>query len=254
MTSYRRRGHYRRGRNGQRVWVSSHMVTRRSSQRYAPPPAKSRPRRTPARVPRPPAPPRVTTPRVVLPYSSRWAHPNAVCPVCGAKVYFYANDAGSRVYFDEIGPPWPKHPCTDTFIGRVLAVSTQTLSAPGFHTRAETKRAYSRARRARQVWRSQLPSGEKVNTSREAFEVEQALHNERGTLLHLRRLHEESAREAWGTPGRVLLTPGQLVFIDDGWLSYVERQQVQIVRFPVYFQYLIKRSSILRRFVTKLTG
>jgi hypothetical protein len=38
---------------------------------------------------------------------------NARCPECGAAVYYYENAAGSRVYFDELGPPWPKHPCTD---------------------------------------------------------------------------------------------------------------------------------------------
>lgn len=44
---------------------------------------------------------------------SAWVHPNANCPVCGATVFFYSNEHGSRVYFDELGPPWPKHPCTD---------------------------------------------------------------------------------------------------------------------------------------------
>jgi hypothetical protein len=33
--------------------------------------------------------------------------------VCGASVYYYQNEHGSRVFFDELGPPWPKHPCTD---------------------------------------------------------------------------------------------------------------------------------------------
>lgn len=46
-------------------------------------------------------------------YSSCYINPNAECPVCGSEVFFYANAAGSRVYFDELGPPWPKHPCTD---------------------------------------------------------------------------------------------------------------------------------------------
>ena len=39
--------------------------------------------------------------------------PNATCPVCKKRVFFYQNEFGSRVYFDELGPPWPKHPCTD---------------------------------------------------------------------------------------------------------------------------------------------
>ncbi len=45
--------------------------------------------------------------------SGCFVNPNAKCPVCGDAVYFYANEHGSRVFFDELGPPWPKHPCTD---------------------------------------------------------------------------------------------------------------------------------------------
>jgi hypothetical protein len=39
--------------------------------------------------------------------------PNAHCPECGADVFYYQNEFGSRVFFDDLGPPWPKHPCTD---------------------------------------------------------------------------------------------------------------------------------------------
>ncbi|MEY9748604.1 hypothetical protein ABIF65_007978 [Bradyrhizobium japonicum] len=42
-----------------------------------------------------------------------YVNPNARCPECNASVYFYANEHGSRVFFDHLGPPWPKHPCTD---------------------------------------------------------------------------------------------------------------------------------------------
>ncbi|TPK87010.1 hypothetical protein FJ936_06585 [Mesorhizobium sp. B2-4-13] len=45
--------------------------------------------------------------------SACYVNPNARCPVCGDAVFFYANRQGSRVYFDELGHPWPKHPCTD---------------------------------------------------------------------------------------------------------------------------------------------
>lgn len=38
--------------------------------------------------------------------------PNTTCPVCGAAVYYYESAYGGKVYFDELGPPWPKHPCT----------------------------------------------------------------------------------------------------------------------------------------------
>ena len=33
------------------------------------------------------------------------------CPYCGAKVFYYTNEAGSKVFFDELGPPWPIHSC-----------------------------------------------------------------------------------------------------------------------------------------------
>ncbi len=39
--------------------------------------------------------------------------PNAQCPVCHASVFYYQNAFGSRVFFDELGPTWLKHPCTD---------------------------------------------------------------------------------------------------------------------------------------------
>jgi hypothetical protein len=39
--------------------------------------------------------------------------PNANCPVCEEPVFFYQNEHGSKVYFDELGPPWPKHACMD---------------------------------------------------------------------------------------------------------------------------------------------
>lgn len=50
-----------------------------------------------------------------LPFSngSSFVNPNAICPVCGAHVYYYENSNGSRVFFDDLGWPWPKHPCTD---------------------------------------------------------------------------------------------------------------------------------------------
>lgn len=43
-----------------------------------------------------------------------FVNPNAICPVCGAPVFFYQSEYGGRVFFDELGPPWPKHPCTDS--------------------------------------------------------------------------------------------------------------------------------------------
>lgn len=38
--------------------------------------------------------------------------PNARCPICSASVFFYRSPNGGSVFFDNLGPPWPKHPCT----------------------------------------------------------------------------------------------------------------------------------------------
>jgi hypothetical protein len=39
--------------------------------------------------------------------------PNARCPECSLPVFYYESEHGGRVYFDRLGIPWPKHPCTD---------------------------------------------------------------------------------------------------------------------------------------------
>ena len=56
-------------------------------------------------------------PRIGRTYSS-YVNPNATCPVCGCSVFFYQSPDGGRVFFDELGPPWPKHPCTDNRVPR----------------------------------------------------------------------------------------------------------------------------------------
>lgn len=40
-------------------------------------------------------------------------NPNARCPVCNENVFFFQCPNGGRVFFDDVGWPWPKHPCTD---------------------------------------------------------------------------------------------------------------------------------------------
>ena len=55
--------------------------------------------------------------------------PNASCPVCGASVFFYQSPSGGRVFFDELGPPWPKHPCTDNSSSTVRLLSARDTTA-----------------------------------------------------------------------------------------------------------------------------
>lgn len=42
---------------------------------------------------------------------SSFTIPNASCPICGDNVFFYQNSHGSKVWFDELGPPWEMHSC-----------------------------------------------------------------------------------------------------------------------------------------------
>jgi hypothetical protein len=35
------------------------------------------------------------------------------CPECQRPCFFYQNENGSKVFFDSLGPPWPKHSHTD---------------------------------------------------------------------------------------------------------------------------------------------
>lgn len=91
MARYNRRGHYRRSPNGGYHYVRPHSVNRSSWSWWSGNAA---------------APP------------STWFHPlpatpNATCPICGARVFYWQNASGAKVWFDALGWPWPKHPCLD---------------------------------------------------------------------------------------------------------------------------------------------
>ncbi|MDD5139536.1 MAG: hypothetical protein PHY43_04650 [Verrucomicrobiales bacterium] len=53
-------------------------------------------------------------------------NPNARCPVCDAPVYYYRSPFNGRVFFDSLGWPWPKHPCTDN--GRTVRRNHPAIS------------------------------------------------------------------------------------------------------------------------------
>lgn len=237
MTTYNRRGHYRRGPNGQQVWVSSHTVSRSSGSSYSPPSLSPRSFVAPRQAT--PVSPETTfsapfAPTLHLPQSIRWARPNAVCPVCGAFVYFYANEFGSRVYFDEIGPPWPKHPCTANVMPSARTSRDASRTTPTLYPTALGRQKVAK-----------LSS----NITPRAFTV---LHEERqnksATLFHLQRLYTESRAEVWETPANVAVEVGQLVFIDGGTLSYVDTEKAQVVRVAVRFLHRISGDSLLQRF------
>lgn len=63
--------------------------------------------------------------------------PNAECPVCGQPVYFVQPDNSGRVFFDELGPPWTKHPCTDNGQSAVFAPAGYVRHDVGSDTLSE---------------------------------------------------------------------------------------------------------------------
>jgi len=60
------------------------------------------------------------------------------CKYCGAKVFFFTCDCGSKVFFDELGWPWPEHRCPQylaarygkEFIERAMSVQMMLPGAP----------------------------------------------------------------------------------------------------------------------------
>jgi hypothetical protein len=58
-----------------------------------------------------------------------FVNPNAICPVCGASVFYYQSPNGGRVFFDELGPPWPKHPCTTSEKIHVVRIPASTSTS-----------------------------------------------------------------------------------------------------------------------------
>jgi hypothetical protein len=94
VTRFRRSGHYRTSPNGTLHWVNEHTVDRDDwsySGGYYGWDARS-----------------------------TWGggagldSPNAICPECKAAVYFIRPANGGAVWFDDLGPPWPKHACMDS--------------------------------------------------------------------------------------------------------------------------------------------
>ena len=229
LTTFNRRGHYRRGRNGQLVWVSSHSVSRDGGQSY--------PTSVPSKAPPHPTPPKASPSSNTRPHlSEKWAKPNANCPVCGARVYFYSNEAGSRVYFDEIGPPWPKHPCMDNAAAKAMHYQGQMKNMPVPYGFAQGRHLLLKSRDGGHQNLAVSSRGTKDAGAPIAFRVEDSTRTPSGTLLRLQRLYELPAPELWETREVVSLTSGQLVFIQDDWLSLFDTSLGDVVRFRVKFR------------------
>lgn len=118
--SHFRRGHYRTNADGTTFWVQKHVVSRRSV-------CEVSRAHNPLYMSHPNLYKSNTTPELARPiniWNDRSYSHNARCPVCKQDVFFYQNEHGSAVFFDECGPPWPKHPCTTNALPLPLKEAT----------------------------------------------------------------------------------------------------------------------------------
>ncbi|MBD8877663.1 hypothetical protein [Roseibium polysiphoniae] len=161
-----------------------------------------------------------------------YVNPNARCPVCNAPVFFYANAAGSRVYFDDLGPPWPKHPCTDNGPQRISSTEL-TNRGPSRRPIGEVKELLAAAQRAG-LSKPGKPGGKKEDVWSLA-------------VVHaVRRLGNENQIEAefldtksGGVFGfacysdREFLSPGEFISVKGNQVSCVSRHSLS----PTFFTF-----------------
>jgi hypothetical protein len=171
--------------------VNTHNVTRSSGRSFLSP----RPSYTSRSYTPSPAPPRVPTSTSV-----GWINPNARCPVCGAAVFFYANRNGGRVFFDDLGPPWPKHPCTDN--GMAQPADCRAPSRRDFNA----VRSPSDLRDRR--WKS--------------YAVREVVVEKDHSRIVLQPLNGSGAGPTWTVAGQVPLRVDDLVFTRARQMSYFD--------------------------------
>jgi hypothetical protein len=221
LGSYRRRGHYRRGRNGAKHWVSAHDVRRGARRSTFSLPSFRRRTRSPVAQ------------KASRPASGRaLIAPNARCPVCGAVTYFYANEYGSRVYFDSLGPPWPKHPCTDNpragQAGPARAVPMARVSP--------TSNRWARSPRVAPSPRPHIPGGARPTFSPSTpWTVAGRWTVEGRGVVHLHPVGQGYAVSAWQVSSTCSLRPGDTVFLTDGGVSYLEPVRFQVAESPIHY-------------------
>ena len=167
--------------------------------------------------------------------TARYVNPNAECPVCGAAVFFYQNSYGSRVFFDELGKPWPRHPCT---IGSPPGTSANPddrhIVAPT--SRDETERAHINSC-------FELAGLDSAEHFRTVFELDQWQPLQLLATYRKRRntLHVFSVLETGETKRRFLavrrpcpfLAVGSIAFYYSGWLTYFNPTSMEPVDIEV---------------------
>lgn len=132
-----------------------------------------------------------------------WISPNALCPVCGAAVYFYANEHGSRVFFDGLGPPWPKHPCTDNLPRHMSAAGGR--HAPSLLDFSVTAR----------------PSGTR-DRGWKPYAVKGIMFEDGQSRIALRPINGSGRGRSWTVSRPLPLHTGDVVFVKGPLMSYFD--------------------------------
>lgn len=64
-----------------------------------------------------------------------YLNPNARCPKCNKPVFFYRSPHNGRVFFDDVGWPWPKHGCFISADTKDEQIPAATRGTYRFHLR-----------------------------------------------------------------------------------------------------------------------
>jgi hypothetical protein len=159
--------------------------------------------------------------------AASFVNPNAECPVCGAQVFFYQNEYGSRVFFDDLGPPWPKHPCTIASPSASHTSSSQEQISP-------TPRNFPEVAQIN-IWSSMAGLDSKRyflekygNRPWDAWRLERKLRAGRKTLAILSSAGSDIERKLFLSIPRVprCLDHGSIVFYRRGRLAYFDHNSM----------------------------
>lgn len=162
--------------------------------------------------------------------TARLVVPNASCPVCGADVFFYRNEHGSRVYFDELGPPWPKHPCTDNEVHRRRAGRVKRVEPASPQPRAEEDVDLLRSWDEGGEFDPEFDFGQRYGRGRwTAWRVARRLRGSGGACLILSAVEPQGPRRRFVRRQHFprVIAEGDLVFLHREWLAYLDRETLE---------------------------
>jgi hypothetical protein len=212
MTRFWREGFWRKSQYGVPHWVTGHWVERDDWDRFGEGPSSADYWRG-----------RLDSLRARSSSTARFLSPNATCPVCGVDVYFYQNEHGSRVYFDEVGPPWPKHPCTDSAGASRRSTASRQPQAPAPRQDDEIIQINEWTNAAYLLPDSRF-SGRYGHKPWPLAQMLKRIRGRRGTFFVLRDLTEGSSRKLF-MAARSLprsLSDGTVVAVERGRISYLD--------------------------------